>query len=635
MRMKHNVRKPGAGYLFAMPRCLNKVLALLLLIAIGYLTGIATGLPTVFATDPESSGGGSVVNYFAFKKPSTEIRAVMTPTKDADGHHFYALSVRFTDTVGNDQYQDSAYAGLQTENFTNGQSLGRAFIFSLWGAETGYPAEGVVATPFSGEGEGYSLRKPYDWQADRSYEIVIRRSSFDSATESYRWQAEITDSETGETSSIGEISSPQDQNYIHGTDGSLFHERYGPAGPVCRSDPPPEQAGVEFSDLRVNSHTETAPTQTIEFISSATNGIFANADCQDFITSSQTTSQAQSSFTIPVDIAGYLQFPATEDGRRSIPENTAAGIEIGRPVAIKNVAGLNYSIGGFNGDSFAINASTGQLLTKAPLDHESKDTYVLTVFVDNGETTGSTAVIVAVSNVDEPSVAPVVALQPGAGHINGVQVNDNDEEEMEEEIQDSDSATLAEQAASKFKDVAVRDYYAPAIGWMLEYGITTDCATDSFCPQKDIARQEFIAFLWQAAGSPEPTVFGSSIFSDVSEDSYADSAIGWAAEKGITVGCRQAIEETPAEFCPTNIVSRGQIATFLYRYVGATHEIADSGFEDVDDDAYYALSVAWMALHKITTGCFTDAFCPRDPATRAHAATFIYRVALARLLGPE
>ena len=621
MRIKHSGRKPRAGYLFAMPKRLNKVIALSLLIAIGYLTGIATGLPTVFATDPEFSGGGSVVNFFEFEKPATEIRAVMTPTKDADGHHFYALSVRFTDTIDNDQYQGSAYAGLQTENFTNGQSLGRAFIFSLWDAETGYPAEGVVATPFSGEGKGYSLRKPYDWQADRSYEIVIRRSSFDSATESYRWQAEITDTEAGETFSIGEISSPPGRNYIHGTDGSLFHERYGPAGFVCRSDPPPEQAGVEFSDLRVNSHTETALTQTIEFISGTTNGILANADCQDFITSSRTASQAQSSFIIPVDAAGYLQFPATEDGRRSIPENTAAGIEIGQPVAIKNVDNLTYSIGGFDADSFTINASTGQLLTKAPLDYENKNVYVLKVFVDNGEATGSTAVGVVVSNVDEPDVAPVVASELGAGNI---QINDNDEEEIE----DGNPTILAGQAASKFEDVDAGAYYAPAVGWMLEHGITAGCDTDSFCPQQDVTRQEFLTFLWQAAGSPKPTAFGSAIYGDVFEDSCANSAVGWAAEKGITVGCRPAIGETLAEFCPTNIVSRGQIATFLYRYVGATHEVADSGFKDVDDDAYYALPVAWMTLHKITTGCSADIFCPQRPATRADAATFIYRAVL-------
>ena len=335
----------------------------------------------------------------------------------------------------------------------------------------------------------------------------------------------------GETFSIGEISSPPGRNYIHGTDGSLFHERYGPAGSVCHSDPPSEQAGVEFSDLRVNSHTETALTQAIEFIAGTSNGILANADCQDFITSSRTASQAQSSFIIPVDIAGYLQFPTTEDGRRSIPENTAVGIEIARPVAIKNVDNLNYSLGGVDADSFTINASTGQLLTKAPLDYENKNAYVLTVFVDNGETAGSTTVIVVVSNVDEPNVAPVMASQPEVGYI---QINDNDEEEIEA----SDPAILAKQAASKFEDVDVGAYYAPAVGWMLEHGITVGCDTDSFCPQQDVTRQEFVTFLWQAAGAPEPTVFGSAIFGDVPEDSYANSAIGWAAERGITVGCQ-------------------------------------------------------------------------------------------------
>ena len=53
---------------------------------------------------------------------------------------------------------------------------------------------------------------------------------------------------------------------------------------------------------------------------------------------------------------------------------------------------------------------------------------------------------------------------------------------------------------------------------------------------------------------------GSDRFEDVPPGHYADEAIGWAADQGITSGCAES------EFCPDGVVTRAQIVTFLYRY---------------------------------------------------------------------
>ena len=77
-------------------------------------------------------------------------------------------------------------------------------------------------------------------------------------------------------------------------------------------------------------------------------------------------------------------------------ENTPPGVNIGDPIsatdddetgadAIEFGNTLTYSLGG-DAASFDIDASTGQLITKAPLDHEAKDQYSVTVTVDDGET---------------------------------------------------------------------------------------------------------------------------------------------------------------------------------------------------------------------------------------------------------
>ena len=202
------------------------------------------------------------------------------------------------------------------------------------------------------------------------------------------------------------------------------------------------------------------------------------------------------------------------------------------------------------------------------------------------------------------------------------------QEEDTATVEADDPAELIEEAVEKFDDVDAADYYAAPVGWMLKYGITTGCDDDSFCPGRAINRRQFVTFLWRAAGSPEPAALGSSIFTDVVDDDYAGEAIGWAAEEGVTVGCRQADGDELAQFCPNRQITRAQLATMLYRYLGAEYSNGESGFEDVDPDAYYARPVAWMVAHQITTGCNADAFCPQGTATRAHAAAFLYRASL-------
>ena len=178
----------------------------------------------------------------------------------------------------------------------------------------------------------------------------------------------------------------------------------------------------------------------------------------------------------------------------------------------------------------------------------------------------------------------------------------------------------------RFDDVPVNSYFAPAVGWLLVNGITVGCDEDSFCASGPLTRQHFVVFLWRAAGEPEPSgPPGSRIFEDVAAGGYGSRAIGWAFEEGVTKGCA-ADEDGSRRFCPNRPITRAQIATLLYRYVGGA-SVGDAPFTDVDPDSYYAASVAWIHHHGITNGCSDDSFCPHAPATRAQAAAFLYRVA--------
>ena len=93
---------------------------------------------------------------------------------------------------------------------------------------------------------------------------------------------------------------------------------------------------------------------------------------------------------------------------------------------------------------------------------------------------------------------------------------------------------VEEQAASIFADVPADAYYAKAVEWAVKKGITNGKANGLFGSNDPCTRGQIVTFLWRAAGSPEPKSMSS--FSDVSADSYYAKAVAWAVENGITTG---------------------------------------------------------------------------------------------------
>ena len=99
------------------------------------------------------------------------------------------------------------------------------------------------------------------------------------------------------------------------------------------------------------------------------------------------------------------EFADSEDGARSVAENTVAGRDIGNPVAANDANGdaLTYALGGTDAVSFDIDTDTGQLMTLAALDYETKATYSVTVTArDSGGLSDSIDVTITVTNEDEP-----------------------------------------------------------------------------------------------------------------------------------------------------------------------------------------------------------------------------------------
>lgn len=84
-----------------------------------------------------------------------------------------------------------------------------------------------------------------------------------------------------------------------------------------------------------------------------------------------------------------------------------------------------------------------------------------------------------------------------------------------------------------FKDISSTDYFYNAVLWAVENGITSGTGADTFSPATTVTRGQTVTFLYRAAGSP--AVSGGS-FSDVAADAYYAKAVAWANENGITSG---------------------------------------------------------------------------------------------------
>ena len=99
-----------------------------------------------------------------------------------------------------------------------------------------------------------------------------------------------------------------------------------------------------------------------------------------------------------------------------------------------------------------------------------------------------------------------------------------------------ESKFKAEQTTGKnpFTDVPAGSYYEDAVIWAVDKGITGGTSATTFSPDATCTRAQIVTFLWRAAGSPAPKAM--STFVDVSADAYYAKAVAWAVENGITGG---------------------------------------------------------------------------------------------------
>lgn len=110
--------------------------------------------------------------------------------------------------------------------------------------------------------------------------------------------------------------------------------------------------------------------------------------------------------------------------------------------------------------------------------------------------------------------------------------------------------------AGSFADVPAGAFYAKAVAWAVDAGITTGTGEGMFSPDAVCTRAQAVTLLCRAQRAKAE---GRAQFSDVPADAYYAEAVAWAAESGVTDGIGGGL------FGPEQDCTRAQIVTLLYR----------------------------------------------------------------------
>lgn len=217
---------------------------------------------------------------------------------------------------------------------------------------------------------------------------------------------------------------------------------------------------------------------------------------------------------------------------------------------------------------------------------------------------------------DRRSIRTVVSFDEIGTYVLGVEASDgvhSDTDTVTVQVNGSSSGRFVDDDDSIFED---------DIEWIAAEGITKGCNPPDnflFCPKDPVTRGQMAAFLVRAldlAASP-----GDRFVDD--DGSVFQSDIQALAQARITLGCNPPDND---RYCPTDPVTRGQMAAFLVRALDLAGSPGDR-FVD-DDGSVFEADIQALAQAGITLGCnppANDRFCPTDEVTREQMAAFLRR----------
>lgn len=199
----------------------------------------------------------------------------------------------------------------------------------------------------------------------------------------------------------------------------------------------------------------------------------------------------------------------------------------------------------------------------------------------------------------------------------------------EEEINETnnDYGPIYIQMGYTFDDVPPTAFAWSQIESIYAAGITGGCTTNplNYCPGNAVTRSQMAIFLLRGihGSSYTPPPASGAVFGDVSASSFGAAWIEQFVAEGITAGCGGG------NYCPSNPVTRSQMAIFLLRakYGSSYSPPPASGtvFSDVPANGFAAAWIEQLVAEGITAGCGSGKYCPNSSVIRSQMAIFIQR----------
>ena len=177
---------------------------------------------------------------------------------------------------------------------------------------------------------------------------------------------------------------------------------------------------------------------------------------------------------------------------------------------------------------------------------------------------------------------------------------------------ESVSSTYVTSWNNYFDDIGFTAFRSDII-WNAEQEIASGCGTARYCPSGYVTREQMASFLARALklSGTAPDAFTDD------ESSIHEPNINLVAKAGIATGC------APGKYCPTGLVSREQMASFLARALKLAGSAPDA-FTD-DEQSIHEPNINLVAREGVATGCGNNRYCPTANVTRGQMAAFLHR----------
>ena len=338
---------------------------------------------------------------------------------DFETKHNYAVIVSVSDGKGGtdtisvtinvtDVYENSSPVFVDgetttrsiVENTSAGENIGGPVVATDLDEDVlTYTVAGVDAASFGIEAAtGQLLTKaPLDYETKDTYAVVVSVSDRKGGTDTISVSIYVTD--------LFENNPPV---FTEGDSTSRSIAENTPAGrnigePVIATDL--DEDVLTYSLGGVDAASFSIDSATGQLLTKAPLD-YETKDTYAVVVSVSDRKGGTDTISVTINVTDLFEnnppvFTEGDSTSRSIAENTPAGRNIGEPVIATDLDEdvLTYSLGGVDAASFSIDSATGQLLTKAPLDFETKDTYAVSVSVSDGK--GGTDIINVAINVTD------------------------------------------------------------------------------------------------------------------------------------------------------------------------------------------------------------------------------------------